>query len=139
MPKWVHQLSLKKEKSLGINHKTTQISVHFGNRAVSTVNRESCIVVTTPVNNQNKRQTKLLRSTCDLRAWGPGLGKAERRHWVSLGQASVYTPFENLEVTLSMFPLGSAYLTLAGRWPVGVREHSGGVCITKISKFLGIY
>lgn len=81
MPEWVNQLSLDEEKPLGSNYKTTQISVHFENRAMSMVNKKSCIsVITCKYPKQEKRQTKALEKVLawDLQAWGPGLGKAER-------------------------------------------------------------
>lgn len=140
MLKWVNRLSLNEEKSLGSNRKTTQISIHSGNRTMNILNKKSCISVITPVNKREKRQKlsrKYLHGTSELEA--QDLGKLKEPHSFSLGQASVYTHFENLEVTLSVVPLGLAYFTLAGGWPVRVCKHSRCVYRTKISKFLGIY
>lgn len=85
MAEWVNQLSLDDEKPLGSNYKT--ISVHFENRAMSMVNKKSCIsVITCKYPKQEKRQTKALEKLLawDLQARGPGLGKAERATLVFL-------------------------------------------------------
>ena len=58
--------------------------------------------------------------------------KLKEPNWFSRGQACVYSPYENSETPLLTVPVGSAYFTLAGRYPVRVSKDSRSGCIKRI-------
>lgn len=87
----------------------------------------------TSINHPNKRKDKekLMRKSCDLGAWGPGLRTAGRTKLVFPSAGLCLHSLQEFRSSPLNGSCGFACFILAGRQPINVSRDSRGECIQK--------